>query len=178
MTEIRKSYTREFEIEALHLADASGKPKAQVERDPGLSQGLLFHWRRELARQGIEAFPSHGRLTGTMYSAIIRSCGRKGRLCRRPESGVPGHQRTQGPASPGRSNSRVNRMRVTTARPRHEAGQFCLADMIFVDMIRVILAPPIACYDTGNSIRSGTVSMSETIVDARPIAFTHWRVLA
>jgi transposase-like protein len=172
MTVIRKSYPREFESEALHLADASGKPKAQVERDPGLSQGLLFHWRRKLACQGIEAFPSHGRLTGTMYSASIWSCGRKGRPCRRPESRVPDHQRTQGPASPGRSNSRVNRMRVTTARPRHEAGQFCLADMI-----RVILAPLISCYDTGNSIRSGTVSMSETIVDVRPIAYTHWRVL-
>jgi len=61
MTKIRKSYTREFKIEALHLADTSGKTKAQVERDLGLSQGLLFHWQRELARQGVEAFPGHGR---------------------------------------------------------------------------------------------------------------------
>jgi transposase len=53
MTKNRKSYTREFKIEA------------QVERDLGLSQGLLFHWRRELARQGIEAFPGHGRLSAT-----------------------------------------------------------------------------------------------------------------
>jgi len=65
MTKIRKSYSREFKIEALHLADTSGKTKAQVERDLGLSQGLLFHWRRELARQGIEAFPGHGRLSAT-----------------------------------------------------------------------------------------------------------------
>jgi transposase len=65
MTKIRKSYTREFKIEALHLADTSGKTKAQVERDLGLSQGLLFHWRRELSRQGIEAFPGHGRLSAT-----------------------------------------------------------------------------------------------------------------
>jgi transposase len=65
MTKIRKSYTREFKIEALHLADTSGKTKAQVERDLGLSQGLLFHWRRELTRQGPEAFPGHGRLLAT-----------------------------------------------------------------------------------------------------------------
>jgi transposase len=65
MTKIRKSYTREFKIEALHLADTSGKPKAQVERDLGLSQGLLFHWRQELAQQGGEAFPGHGRLSAT-----------------------------------------------------------------------------------------------------------------
>ena len=65
MTRIRKSYTREFKIEALHLADTSGKTRAQVERDLGLSQGLLFHWRQELARQGSEAFPGHGRLSAT-----------------------------------------------------------------------------------------------------------------
>ena len=65
MTKIRKSYTREFKIEALHLADTSGKTKAQVERDLGLSQGLLFHWRQELARQGTDAFPGHGRLSAT-----------------------------------------------------------------------------------------------------------------
>jgi transposase len=65
MTKIRKSYTREFKIEALRLADTSGKTKAQVERDLGLSQGLLFHWRRELARQGREAFPGHGRLAAS-----------------------------------------------------------------------------------------------------------------
>ena len=65
MTKIRKSYTREFKLEALHLADTSGKTKAQVERDLGLSQGLLFHWRQELARQGSEAFPGHGRLSAT-----------------------------------------------------------------------------------------------------------------
>jgi transposase len=65
MTKIRKSYTREFKIEALHLADTSGKTTAQVERDLGLSQGLLFHWRQELAQQGTEAFPGHGRLSAT-----------------------------------------------------------------------------------------------------------------
>jgi transposase len=65
MTKIRKSYTREFKIEALRLADTSGKAKAQVERDLGLSQGLLFHWRQELARQGTDAFPGHGRLSAT-----------------------------------------------------------------------------------------------------------------
>src|SRR5512135_1048743 len=65
MTKIRKSYTREFKIEALHLADTSGKSKAQVERELGLSQGLLFHWRQELAHQGAEAFPGHGRLSAS-----------------------------------------------------------------------------------------------------------------
>ena len=65
MTKVRKTYTREFKLEALHLADTSGKSNAQVERELGLSQGLLFHWRRELAHQGAEAFPGQGRLHAT-----------------------------------------------------------------------------------------------------------------
>ena len=62
MTKVRKTYTREFKLEALHLAYTSGKSNAQVERELGLSQGLLFHWRRELAHQGSEVFPGQGRL--------------------------------------------------------------------------------------------------------------------
>ena len=75
MTKIRKTYTREFKIEALHLADTSGKTKAQVERDLGLSQGLLFHWRQELAQQGGEAFPGQS-LSWALPRDGMRSSGR------------------------------------------------------------------------------------------------------
>ncbi len=37
----------------------------------------------------------------------------------------------KGPAGPERSDGLVNPTRTTTARPRHEAGQFCLADIDF-----------------------------------------------
>lgn len=63
MTKIRKTYTREFKLEALQLVKTSGKSISQIERDLGLSQGTLFHWRRELTRQPMEAFPGHGRLS-------------------------------------------------------------------------------------------------------------------
>ena len=62
MTKIRKTYTREFKLEALSLLDTSGKTISQVERDLDLSQGTLFHWRTALSRQGEEAFPGQGHL--------------------------------------------------------------------------------------------------------------------
>jgi transposase len=33
-----------------------------VERELGLSQGTIAHWRREVQRNGGEAFPGHGHL--------------------------------------------------------------------------------------------------------------------
>lgn len=62
MTQKRKTYTREFKLEALHLVETSGKPIAQIERDLGLSKGLMHHWKRQLSQNGGEAFPGKGRL--------------------------------------------------------------------------------------------------------------------
>ncbi len=62
MSKQRKSYTREFKLEAIRLAETSGRPITQVERELGLSQGTIAHWRREAQRIGGEAFPGHGHL--------------------------------------------------------------------------------------------------------------------
>ncbi len=62
MMTTRKTYPREFKLETLRLVETSGKPVAVVERELGLSQGLIYHWRRELARQDKQAFPGKGRL--------------------------------------------------------------------------------------------------------------------
>jgi transposase len=65
MTKTRKTYTREFKLEALELLKTSGKTVSQVERDLGLSQGTLFHWRSEFNEQPTEAFPGRGHLPAT-----------------------------------------------------------------------------------------------------------------
>ncbi len=65
MSKHRKTYTREFKLEALRLAETSGKPVTQIERELGLGQGQLHHWRRQLARVGQETFPGHGHLSAT-----------------------------------------------------------------------------------------------------------------
>ena len=62
MSKQRKTYTREFKLEALRLAETSGRPITRVERELGLSQGTIAHWRREVQRNGGEAFPGHGHL--------------------------------------------------------------------------------------------------------------------
>ena len=62
MSKQRKTYTREFKLEARRLAETSGRPITQVERELGLSQGTIAHWRREVQRNGGEAFPGHGHL--------------------------------------------------------------------------------------------------------------------
>ena len=43
MTRKRKTYSREFKVEAIQLAETSGKPIAAIERDLGLSVGQIHH---------------------------------------------------------------------------------------------------------------------------------------
>ena len=62
MTRKRKTYSREFKVEAIQLAETSGKPIAAIERDLGLSVGQIHHWKRQLANEGQEAFPGKGHL--------------------------------------------------------------------------------------------------------------------
>lgn len=57
MTVARKSYTKEFKVQALPLAETSGKTISQIERELGLPKGSIFRWRAASARQGAEAFP-------------------------------------------------------------------------------------------------------------------------
>ena len=62
MTQIHRRYTREFKLETLELARTSGKSIAQIERDLGLSQGLLHYWKRQYKADGEQAFPGNGKL--------------------------------------------------------------------------------------------------------------------
>ncbi len=46
-TKTRRSYTEAFKEEAVRLAQASGHPVAQVARDLGIADDLLYRWRAE-----------------------------------------------------------------------------------------------------------------------------------
>jgi transposase len=80
MSASRKSYTREFKIEAVRLMETSGKPIAVLERELGLSEGILHHWKRQLARDGGEAFPGKGHLLPT--DDLIRQFRRENEILR------------------------------------------------------------------------------------------------
>ena len=45
MSKKYRSYTKEFKLEALELLQTSGKSAAQIERDLGITSGLLLKWR-------------------------------------------------------------------------------------------------------------------------------------
>ena len=49
-----KKYTDEFKRDALRLLKSSGKTKSEVERELGLSHGLLRQWGKRFAINEIE----------------------------------------------------------------------------------------------------------------------------
>ena len=58
----RRTFTREFKVEAVRLVTEGGHSLSSVARDLGLDPKLLRGWRRELAEEGMEAFPGKGHL--------------------------------------------------------------------------------------------------------------------
>ena len=62
MIKKQQKHTKEFKLETIELARTSGKNDSQVERELGLSRGCLYNWRKEVQREGVQAFPGKGRL--------------------------------------------------------------------------------------------------------------------
>ena len=56
-------YTKEFKQEALRLCEQEGMTVAQVARDLGIPEGVLYRWRQEARRDGEEAFRGKGQRT-------------------------------------------------------------------------------------------------------------------
>jgi transposase len=57
-----KRFDKEFKIEAVRLALEPGNTQSGIERDLGISQGIISRWKRELRKDGDQAFPGKGRL--------------------------------------------------------------------------------------------------------------------
>ena len=60
MTRRRKTYDREFKIEAVKRANEPGQTKRSVQHELGLYDGALYHWERELEEDSANAFPGKG----------------------------------------------------------------------------------------------------------------------
>ena len=80
MTTRRKTYSREFKLEVLHLAENTDNPIAHLEQDLGLSVGTIHHWRRQVVVDGEEAFPGSGRMTG--QAELVRRLKREIKVLR------------------------------------------------------------------------------------------------
>ncbi|MEE8399753.1 MAG: transposase [Desulfobacterales bacterium] len=57
-----KRYDKEYKIEALRLASEPGNTQARIERDLGISQGVISRWKGELQQDKEQAFPGKGNL--------------------------------------------------------------------------------------------------------------------
>lgn len=57
------TFTAEFKYEAVQLAQTSGKPKAQIAREPGISDSALYAWCKQADEHGNDAFPGKGHQT-------------------------------------------------------------------------------------------------------------------
>jgi transposase len=60
MPKPQPTFTAEFKQEAVQLARSSGKPKAQIARELGISDSALYSWCKESSDHGSDAFPGKG----------------------------------------------------------------------------------------------------------------------
>lgn len=58
----KRSFTREFKVEAVRLLAEGHRTAAEVARELGISANQLYKWKRELADDATQAFPGQGRL--------------------------------------------------------------------------------------------------------------------
>ncbi len=57
----RKTFTKEFKLEAIELLETSGKPAAEIARELGIRRNMLYKWQEELSKKGEQAFKGPGR---------------------------------------------------------------------------------------------------------------------
>lgn len=56
MSKKRKSYTREFKLDAVRLARGAGRVPTHVARDLGISPSMIMRWIEEFDERGEAAF--------------------------------------------------------------------------------------------------------------------------
>ena len=58
----RRSYSREFKIEAVSLITDGGLSISQAARDLGISQTVLGRWKKQFEEDPEQAFPGKGKV--------------------------------------------------------------------------------------------------------------------
>ena len=57
----KRTYSRAFKLQALELIKTGQKSINAIERDLGITPGLLHKWKARMKVNGIQAFPGKGR---------------------------------------------------------------------------------------------------------------------
>ena len=80
MSKERKKYSKEFKMESIRLTENTERSIGEIERELGITAGLLCKWKRDFNAQTKreEAFPGNGRMTDT--EARIRQLERENAL--------------------------------------------------------------------------------------------------
>jgi transposase len=80
MSKKNRSYTKEFKLEALELLRTSGESAAQIERDLGITKGLLLKWRDRYQVQETNGEPALAPSDMAAAQAEIRRLKRQLRI--------------------------------------------------------------------------------------------------
>jgi len=59
----KRSYTKEFKLEAIRLYESTEKSQAETEQDLGITAGLLSKWISRYRQDEEQAFPGKGKLS-------------------------------------------------------------------------------------------------------------------
>ncbi len=58
----RRSFTREFKLEAVRLSMEGGRMGSDVARELGIHPNVLYRWRKEFLEDNEESFPGQGKM--------------------------------------------------------------------------------------------------------------------
>lgn len=59
-----RTFSREFKLEAIRLADESDKPVTQIARELGIRVNQIYKWKQTLESKSDSAFPGKGKQRG------------------------------------------------------------------------------------------------------------------
>jgi len=72
----RKSYSREFKLEAVKMSQQPGRTVAEVARELDVRENDLHAWRKMNKEQGTHVFPGRGRKSNDEMSQLKRENAR------------------------------------------------------------------------------------------------------
>lgn len=106
----RRKYSKEFKLEAVNLANERGVSLNQVAQELGINPGMLARWRRELEKEGAEAFKRQGNARDEEMMRLKRELARVKKerdFLREAAVDSTGHRNTVSSLPAGVSKSRV-----------------------------------------------------------------------
>src|SRR5258708_646936 len=114
----KRTYTRSFKVQALELAKSGQKSISEIERDLGITAGLLHKWKGRMKEGGEQAFPGKGRQKEE--EEIIRRLKRENEQVRQKRAIL---KKALAIFSPGPEE----RIRLLTTIPANSASVRCVA---------------------------------------------------